>query len=70
MRDKPVFVPKGVLEGLDEIRESGETNMFDYPRVVELASELGFHETFNWLLDHRKLYSEGVFVGFTSETQE
>jgi len=53
-----------VLDGLDAVRESGATNMMDQPRVAELAGEMGYSATEEWVLANRKDYAKGVFEGF------
>lgn len=64
MRDHRVPVPARVLEGLEAVRVSGETNMFDIPVVAILASKMGYRETAQWVREHRRLYAEGVLKGF------
>lgn len=59
-----VEVPKGVLEGLEAVRRSGLTNMFDRPVVAHLASQMGFPEAAQWVESNRRLYAEGIFKGF------
>lgn len=65
--EDPIQVPTAVLDGLETVRESGETiNMVD-PQVVQgLAARLGYPETAEWIEDHPHDYSEGVFRGFVS----
>ncbi len=60
----PISVPENVLLGIDAVRRSGLTNMLDRPIVIELARELGFSETAEWIESNRKLYAEGIFKGF------
>jgi len=59
-----VKVPADVLEGLEYVRESGETNMFDRRAVQKIASREGYYATLLWLEDHQKEYAEGIFSGF------
>jgi hypothetical protein len=62
--EDPIQVPTAVLDGLESVRESGETNMQD-PRVVQAeAARLGYPETVEWIEDHPHEYTEGVFRGF------
>jgi len=63
----PIRVEKEVLDGLEAVRKSGKTNMFDRPKVIELAKALGYPETAEWVEKNREKYSEGIFKGFTSE---
>lgn len=47
--DKPVQITKAVFDGLEFIRQSGITNMFDRPMVLHLAREWDFAETAEWI---------------------
>ncbi len=64
MEKHPVPIPADVFVGLDAVRQSGLTNMLDYPRVIEIAELWGYAETADWLRDHRREYARGVFHGF------
>ncbi len=61
-----VKVPAGVLEGIEAVRESGETNMFDIWRVSSLAQRFGYPETAAWLLEeeNQRAYVRGMLRGF------
>lgn len=62
-----IHVSKAVYEGLEAIRRSGATNMFDYKAVVELASMLNNRDTLLWLIDHKREYLQGVLYGIEPE---
>ena len=62
--EDPIKVPTAVLDGLESVRESGETNMGDYRTVQTVAERLGYPETVLWIENHRYEYTEGVFRGF------
>lgn len=64
-----VIVPAIVLEGLEAVRDSGLTNMFDRPMVVKLAKKFGYSETASWITSNQKLYAEGIFKGFEAEPE-
>jgi hypothetical protein len=64
MEKHPIPVPAAVYEGLEAVRQSGYTNMFDRPRVIELAEMMGFYETAAWVQAHRDRYAAGLFAGF------
>jgi hypothetical protein len=64
MEKQPVIVNAEVFEGLEAVRRSGITNMFDRPRVIEIAEMMGYDETEEWLTSNRNLYSQGLFQGF------
>lgn len=66
----PIRVPKLVLKGLEAVRRSGRTNMFDRPAVIAIALELGFDDTAAWVNSHRKEYAEGIFQGFEEASPE
>lgn len=66
MSDK-VRIPAAVWEGLEAIRQRGYTNMFDRPRVIELAELLGYAETAEWVRSQRVSYAVGVFAGFVPD---
>lgn len=59
-----VQVTQDVLDGIDAIRESGETNMLDRRRVQRIAFDNDFHATVIWIEDNPKEYARGVFAGF------
>ena len=63
MEKQPVPVPAAVYEGLEAVRQSGYTNMFDRPRVIELAEMMGYDETAEWVRDHRSEYARLLFAG-------
>lgn len=46
-----------------EIRDGGETNMFDTAAVQHLAVRNGFRELFVYLTDHRKEYLNFILTG-------
>ena len=62
----PVAVPHAVLEGLEAVRRSGLTNMFDRPRVAELAESFGFEEAASWVEANRAAFAQGIFQGFVA----
>ena len=60
----PILVPTAVLDGLETVRELGETNMLDHREVQAAATRLGYAETVLWIKDHPHEYEEGMFRGF------
>ena len=60
-------MPVVVLDGLETVRESGETPMTDVPKVQYIAARLGYPEAASWLEEHRHEYSEGLFRGFVTD---
>ena len=67
MEKQPVPVPAAVYEGLEAVRLSGGTNMFDRPRVIELAEMMGYDEAVEWVRDHRSEYARLLFAGVIVE---
>jgi len=59
-----IEIPKEVFDGLEAVRQSGATNMFDRPRVIELLEAMGFDEAAEWVSEHRNEYANGIFQGF------
>jgi Domain of unknown function (DUF5049) len=50
-----------VLEGLEAMRESGQTNMMDYLTVQITVSRMGYSETVQWLKEHKREYIEDIY---------
>jgi hypothetical protein len=65
--EDPILVPTAVLDGLETVRESSDTNMQDTSRVRYLAARLGYPETAAWIEEHLEDYAEGVFRGFVGD---
>ena len=65
----PIPVPASVWQGLEAVRQSGATNMLDRPAVIQIAQELGYPETVQWIEDNPGQYSEGIFRGFVVESE-
>jgi hypothetical protein len=63
---EPIKIPEEVYHGLEYVRESGETNMFDIWRVASLALQFGYPETTEWLgeKENHANYMLGVLRGF------
>ena len=65
-----IKVSGAVLDGLEAVRHSGETNMLDRPVVARLASELGYEEAARWIESHHREYAQGIFRGFEAAEGE
>lgn len=63
VENKNAIQPKRMWEAILLIRDSGETNMFDYPKVAELMATRGYETESQWVLNHRVQYMELVFGG-------
>lgn len=52
-----------VFEQILAIRETGETNMFDVPRVREIAAREGYFELLDYLEENTAGYSRFILTG-------
>jgi hypothetical protein len=52
---------------MEAVRQSGETNMMDRPRVIELAEIMGFPATAAWIREHLADYAHLLFEGVVIE---
>jgi hypothetical protein len=59
----PVLVLREVIEGLEAVRVSGLTNMFDRPRAAEIAEEMGYMAAASWVREDRERYARAIFQG-------
>ncbi len=64
--EDPILVPTAVLDGLETVRESGETHMQDSKKIQAIAAYLGYPEVVVWIEDHPREYQEGIFRGFVA----
>jgi hypothetical protein len=68
--EDPIRVPIAVLDGLETVRESEETDMLNHRAVQAVADRLGYPETALWIKDHPREYEEGIFRGFVAIREE
>jgi len=45
------------------IRDTGETNMFDIPVVIDIAKRDGYYELIDYLSEHRDDYVRFILTG-------
>jgi len=64
---EPVRVPAMVIAAIEDVVDSGATNMLDRPMVVAIVRALGCDEAADWIEAHRTDYAEGLFRGFLAE---
>jgi hypothetical protein len=64
VNERRVPVTRDVFEGIEAVRRSGLTNMLDRPRVAEIAEEMGFEQSAQWVRKNRGLYARAIFNGF------
>ena len=62
-----VKAPQAVIDGIEEVRKSGKTNMFDRRAVQYWADKNEAFETVCWLEEHPREYGQGLFNGFEPE---
>lgn len=48
------------------IRDTGETNMFDIPVVIDIAMRDGYYEVIDYLADHIDGYVRFILTGETT----
>lgn len=58
-----VQVTQAVADGLEAVRSSGLTNMFDRQMVIHLLDEWEFEEAAEWVRKNRTKYAELIFHG-------
>ncbi len=59
-----VKVKKEILEALEEVRDSGQINMFDYNGVIAILTRKGKIQAVSWMLGHKLQYMNGIIEGF------
>lgn len=59
-----IEVDQKVFEEFNEIRDSGEVNMFDFEAVKSLANERECHNLLSWMSSNKDEYLEALFTGF------
>jgi hypothetical protein len=52
-----------ILKQVLIIRDSGMTNMFDYPVVMKIAEELEWYELVDWIGNHITEYGNLILTG-------
>lgn len=62
--DEKVPVTQRIFDTITDIRDSGETNMFDYKTVQYFANERECFSTVCWIQNNVGLYSKGITHGF------
>lgn|GEM_PF-2175623 len=62
MQEFKNITPK-IIEQILEIRNSGETNMFDTSTVASIAKREGFRELTNYLKEHGQEYFHFILKG-------
>ena len=65
-----IIVSNEVYAGIEAVRASGLTNMFDRDAVAELASSMGYGETSEWVKNHAEEYAYAIIYGVAVEGVE
>ena len=65
-----VKIDSTALEQLLEVRDSGETNMFDFNAVQRIAYEHDFFELVTWMEEHCDEYGRLIMYGAAEEDEE
>ncbi len=60
----PVTVSASVLEGLEAVKQSGNTDMIDAREVQALAYIMGYQDAAWWIEYFPNLYDAGLIHGF------
>jgi len=69
-RLEKIVVPEAVMEGLEFVRGTGLSNMFDVNRVIGVALDYEYFNTARWIEENRHAYLQGIFAGFVSEVDQ
>lgn len=64
-----IRVPRRVFAGINAVRDSGETNMFDTNAVMKIANDMEYYETVAWIHDNKSDYGKGIFQGFEEDDE-
>lgn len=56
-----------IMDQIKAIRNSGETNMFDIPVVIDIANRDGYYELIDYLSEHRGNYIRFILTGEIKE---
>lgn len=64
-----VVVPRAVHDGILAVRDSGLTNMLDWPAVIELAAALGHPVAAAWIRANKGAYGRAVFHGIRPDDE-
>lgn len=59
-----IKINKRVYEEIKEIRNSGETNMFAYDKVMNIANNRDMYSLVSWMNQNKHKYFDGIIEGF------
>lgn len=59
-----MIVDRVVYDGLEFVRKSGLTNMFDFNMVCHLLKQFGYQRAYEWVSTHKEMYAHGLLEGF------
>ena len=52
-----------IKEQILAIRDTGQTNMFDQKKVMEISNDMDFYELFCFIVEHPNDYSKFIISG-------
>jgi len=61
------MMEKTIKKQILAIRDTGETNMFDIPVVIDIAERDGYYELIDYLSEHRDDYVRFILTGEVRE---
>ncbi len=61
------MMEKAVKSQILAIRDTGETNMFDIPVVIDIAERDGYYKLIDYLSEHRDDYVHFILTGEVRE---
>ena len=63
MKREPKNNRKVIKAQILAIRDSGQTNMLNHKKVMEIANDMDFYELFCFIVDHPDRYSKFIISG-------
>ena len=63
MADSTKTLKGRIIEGVEFVRDTGLTNMFDSPLVQRIAFDNGYYELVNFIEEHKKEYGHLILTG-------
>lgn len=63
-RGKIQVPSQDIIDGILAVRDTGLTNMFDVPVVIDIAKTLGYRTTAKWIQANMIEYAKGIIQGY------
>ena len=64
-----VPVSQEVLDGINAVKNTGVTNMFDTKVVMHILKVIGMDDAAAWIRDNKDQYAQGILYGFLGEKE-